>query len=203
MATICFAVLESTQSEAAVSHSGSYTTDDVTGFQWLDLSETLNQSYDVVSGELGVGGQFAGHRYATEAEVIALADSAGFLPGGVPGMNIAGTDVVDYLSHLVSSLGSVAVPEGHSSIGYISLFQDAEVRYVDLYDSEVHQDGARDHVNSLSTLHAVHTSSDPNIGSFLIRTIPEPTTLTLAAFSLLGIGYRRRSLKPSKSLGNP
>jgi hypothetical protein len=192
LATMCFAVLVSTQLEAAVSHSGSYTIDDVTGFQWLDLSETLNQSYSVVSGELGMGGLFAGHRYATEAEVIALADSAGFLPGGAPGMDIAGTDVVDYLSHLVNSLGSIAVPEGYSSIGYISLFQDAEVRYVDLYDSEFHQDGSRDHVNSLSTLHAVHTSSDPNIGSFLIRTVPEPCTLTLAAFALLGISYRRR-----------
>jgi len=192
MAAICLAVLESTQLEAAVSHSGSYTTDDITGFEWLDLSETLNQSYSVVSGELGIGGLFAGHRYATEAEVIALADSAGFLPGGAPGLDIPGTDVVDYLSLLVSFLGSVAVDEGYSSIGYISLFQDGEVRYVDLYDDEFNQDGARDHVNSLSTLHAVHTSSNPNIGSFLIRTIPEPSTLTLTAFALLGMSYRRR-----------
>jgi len=48
------------------------TRDTVSGLNWLDLTETNNMSYDYIIGQLGIGGQFAGYRYATNSEVVGL-----------------------------------------------------------------------------------------------------------------------------------
>ena len=48
------------------------TTDTESGLNWLDLTETNGLSYNYVSSQLGVGGQFEGFRYATSDEVVAL-----------------------------------------------------------------------------------------------------------------------------------
>ena len=48
------------------------TNDDATGLFWLDLTETNNLSRDYVVTQLGSGGDFAGFRYATTAEVVQL-----------------------------------------------------------------------------------------------------------------------------------
>jgi hypothetical protein len=45
-----------------------YTTDTISGLDWRDVTATQGQSYDSVSGQFGVGGNFEGYRYATGAE---------------------------------------------------------------------------------------------------------------------------------------
>jgi hypothetical protein len=49
---------------------------DDSGLQWLDLSETVGQSYNAVAAQLVADGLFEGFRYATVAEVEGLWDSA-------------------------------------------------------------------------------------------------------------------------------
>jgi hypothetical protein len=48
--------------------NGSYTTDTISGLDWRDVTATQGQSYNSVSGQFGVGGNFEGYRYATGAE---------------------------------------------------------------------------------------------------------------------------------------
>ena len=59
------------------SGDGLITRDTSTNIEWLDLTESRNLSYDYVSSQFGVGGQFEGWRYATSSEVNTLFDSAG------------------------------------------------------------------------------------------------------------------------------
>ena len=48
---------------------GHYTTDLDTGIDWLDVTESVNKSYNYVSSQFGVGGEYEGWRYATAAEL--------------------------------------------------------------------------------------------------------------------------------------
>ena len=64
LATI--ALIISTSSNAALINNGTYTTDDATGLDWLDLSITAGQSYNSV---LALN---SGWRYATNSEVETL-----------------------------------------------------------------------------------------------------------------------------------
>jgi len=50
---------------------------DDNGLQWLDLSQTVNQSFIDVDAQLVAGGTFEGFRYATTAELAGLWSSAG------------------------------------------------------------------------------------------------------------------------------
>ena len=52
--------------------NGTYVTDTVTGWDWLDLTQTVNMSYDLVISEMGTGGQFEGWSYATRSELGTL-----------------------------------------------------------------------------------------------------------------------------------
>ena len=68
------------------------TLDDVSGLQWLDLTETYGLMFDYVSGQFDVGSEFEGFRYATDAEVQALWSNFGIdLSTGAP-TSVAGAD---------------------------------------------------------------------------------------------------------------
>jgi hypothetical protein len=56
---------------------GLITRDTNSGMEWLDLTESQNYSYNYVSSQFGIGGQFEGWRYATSSEVDTLLDNAG------------------------------------------------------------------------------------------------------------------------------
>lgn len=62
------------------SGDGLLTRDTASGFEWLDLSQTVNRSYSDVSTQLAPGGDFEGFRYATHSEVEDLIAEAGLPP---------------------------------------------------------------------------------------------------------------------------
>jgi hypothetical protein len=45
-----------------------YTTDTETGLEWLDVTETIEQSYNEVEAQLEPGGKYQGYRFATAEE---------------------------------------------------------------------------------------------------------------------------------------
>ena len=57
---------------ASLIDSGSFFTDLTAELDWLDITATTNRSYNDISSQLGVGGEFEGWRYATGAEFEAL-----------------------------------------------------------------------------------------------------------------------------------
>jgi hypothetical protein len=60
---------------------GSIVVDLSTGHQWLSPHFSLNRSIQDVSAQFGAGGEFEGFRYATQAELTALWQSAGMSIG--------------------------------------------------------------------------------------------------------------------------
>ena len=54
---------------------GHYTTDTNTGLDWLDVTISVNQSYNYVSSQFGSGGEYEGWRYATGFEFNQMVSS--------------------------------------------------------------------------------------------------------------------------------
>jgi len=52
-----------------------YTTDTISGLNWLDVTTTVGLSKNHVLGELGTGGDYAGYRYATGTEFMTMMDN--------------------------------------------------------------------------------------------------------------------------------
>jgi len=63
----------STASPTDFIDNDTYTTDKTTGLDWLDVTTSINQSYNYVSGQFGSGGAYEGWRYATELDFHELA----------------------------------------------------------------------------------------------------------------------------------
>jgi hypothetical protein len=59
---------------------GMLTFDTESGLEWLDWTATTNLSYEEVSPQLDLGGDYYGFRYATLDEVGVLYDNAGLGP---------------------------------------------------------------------------------------------------------------------------
>ncbi|MFT6909178.1 MAG: hypothetical protein ACJAS1_005890 [Oleiphilaceae bacterium] len=62
-------------SQAAIIDLDTYFTDTVSGLSWLDVTATVNRSFDDISSQLVTGGQFDGWRYATGSEFNSLLSS--------------------------------------------------------------------------------------------------------------------------------
>jgi hypothetical protein len=69
-AVACYAL----PAHAAINDSAdhSYLSDTATGLDWLDVTASVNMSFDQVSAQFGVGGTFEGWRYASGDEFNAL-----------------------------------------------------------------------------------------------------------------------------------
>jgi len=67
----------STNINAALIDNGVFTTDTETGLDWLDLTESTELSFEYVSTQFEVGGQFEGWTYASTNQVEGLFNSAG------------------------------------------------------------------------------------------------------------------------------
>ena len=56
------------------------TRDNATGLDWLDVTESRGLSYNQVSAQFGVGGDYEGYRHATTAELDQLITNFGYIP---------------------------------------------------------------------------------------------------------------------------
>lgn len=75
-----------------------------TGLYWLDVNLTINRSYNDVSSQFGVGGDFAGYRYASGNEVNTLFSNAGIIT--VPCDQCSGDGQGALYNSLISMLGA-------------------------------------------------------------------------------------------------
>lgn len=65
------------QVQANLVDNGTFITDTSTSLDWFVLTESNFRSYNDVSSQFGVGGDFEGYRYATGTEIATFFDSAG------------------------------------------------------------------------------------------------------------------------------
>lgn len=76
IATACALSLTTLSANAVLIDKGNYFTDTSSGLDWLDMTPTIGLSYQYVSNQLGLGGDYIGYRYATEAEFNQLLTEA-------------------------------------------------------------------------------------------------------------------------------
>lgn len=99
--SLALAIFLVCQADAILIDNGNYTTDTVTGLDWLDIAETQRKSYNTTLSLLPT--QYAGWRFATESEFqgliangVALAQSMlGFTGGSFTMAYLDSSDIPD------------------------------------------------------------------------------------------------------------
>ena len=164
----------------------SITRDTATGLEWLDLTLSTNRSYNDVSSQLGVGGDYAGFRYATAAELTTLFyTSAGITPGYQSPREIEVEQLQDLLGRtLVQNFGhSIERSSGVFDCNCTNGFRVSVIRTE--RGTGGNNFSRADVGNGGFGLDEAYTS----VGSFLVRSVPEPSSLVLLLSWTL-FGYR-------------
>lgn len=178
---------------------GTATRDVAQNLDFPDLTQSTGRSFDDVSSQFGVGGDFEGWRYATMQEVVDLILNWGFSPSiTTPASDLAALFLVgdaggDQLSGLVQLVGLTnSSTSANVSLGYTSDVltgsQAGQARTVSLLDD----------VSAPTSEDAVHFSwlrpdlSIPRAGSWLVRAVPTPSAAALLGAGLLAGARRRR-----------
>jgi hypothetical protein len=190
-ATGVFAFTAAT-AQAAIIDYGTYFSDTRSGLDWLDVTSSVNRSYNDIFSQLAPGGEFQGWRFATSTEFNSLlSDWTGMTPNAVGRTVTTGTiPSVDGLvmlfgstldSRWISTFGETwdsqrGFAEGEGidfTLGILadSLNNTSNQRSVgSLWDNETN--GA-----PIDFFHAHHRQvfldeTNNDIGAFLVRSIP-------------------------------
>lgn len=161
---------------------GLVTFDSQTGLRWLDLSASAGRSFNEVSTEFGLGGDFEGFRYATNEEILMLWQNAGLVDIDLAGFGnfteanyIPARNLIDLIGSTsvflsqTTALGISGTPEPlHSQNRFTPQLELLE--YAQPFTAEARTNGIINVSYSLST-----------VGSWLVQpaTIPESSTLYL------------------------
>ena len=170
----------------------SVTWDTEAGLEWLDLTFSINMSYDSVNSQLGSGDTFDGWTIPTGSEVSTLFSNAGItnvIDGGfIPQATTGPAEA------LIALVGNTSAP----------LAEQADGNYDDgggifIGRARVFVAGPGDAVSRIDTDWYDRTSPREFTGAWLVRDaprpIPEPTTILLLGVATLGLGCRLRRRK--------
>lgn len=91
--------------QAAIIDYGSYFSDTNSGLDWLDVTASVNRSYNDVFSQLSPGGEFAGWRYASHDEFNNLLTSWTGIPANAIGRTVT-TGTIPSVDGLVMLFGS-------------------------------------------------------------------------------------------------
>jgi hypothetical protein len=174
---------------------GAITRDADTGLDWLDLRQSKLRWFDDVSSQFGDGGDFEGFRYATAAELNVLFYSS----AGISGPRNNSCPGEEAVRDLMALVGETHGEFGFSASG--ALYDDTldgvdptVAGYAVLVKGNVM--GFDCPSTGSSTGSRITPDEGPGIASsrnsWLVRTIPEPSTLLLGIVALGVIsGWRK------------
>lgn len=173
------------------------THDTVSGFNWLDLTETNNLSYNAVVAQLGVGGIYEGFRVATSNEVVALWSNFGIdLSSGAPTRTNEGYDsniaqASSILGNTIAEYNAEVYPAG--TIGATSDKYSADIAF------NQRMGAFNNSAYNITSYHIMDgTPSDLDYvyihtGTYLVSSVPVPAAVWLFGSGLLGlVGVARR-----------
>ena len=174
------------------------TTDTESGLNWLDLTETNGLTYDYVSSQLSVGGQFEGFRYATPDEVVALYYSfsinlAATAPQTSTSYDFGIMIAAGVLGNTTCAYDCIANPYG--TLGYTSQTWDEHPSYKVVMGATVDQNSVPTYRTDGSYFQ-LSAYSTGYTGSYLVQAVPVPAAVWLFGSGLLGlIGVARRKVR--------
>ena len=183
-----------------VTGDGLITFDPQTKFEWLDLTESENRSYDDIVGndgtnEFTIGGDFEGFRYATASDLDTLWFSLGWsglqtsertLQDGAMALEAFGFLGITFVSGTTTESNGIFFEE----TGRPDLIGLAQI----LFDTDDNGRGFAYYRDDLVS----PGRAAPRWGSYLVRDVslvPIPAALPLFASALIGfgfVGYRQR-----------
>ena len=187
----------------------SITRDTASGFEWLDVTLSINRSFNDVIANLGVGGDFEGWSYAGSYQVQQLLENwTGYPSNRVRIKTVEPFDEAFNLDGIIELLGATtgSVGDGYSRVrGITGSAWDARNVWVgQIHDFD--ESSANFDYYVPSDFYRLNYSADPSVGSFLVRGIspvPAPPALLLFGTGLLGlIGFGKRKSTMLKSTQN-
>lgn len=183
------------------SGDGLLTYDDVNHREWLDLSQTVGQSYADVVSKLGLGQQFEGFSTASSSDFLALVQSAGIDPNTTSFSTNYGP--ASAFMDLVSVTTTNSFDNTSASRGWLTGGIPTGNVYYTLGSTRFPATRAGAFIDPGS-------SPSPDIGTWLFRdaatpAVPEPSSIVLLMSGGCGIvgciARRKRNAKKSRLNG--
>lgn len=170
--------------------SGAITLDVSTNLEWLAPKYSLDRSYTDVSGQFGVGGDFEGFRYASNAEITSLFVSVGgsVVDGYTPLNSLAVTTLHNFLD-VTESESFISRLAGYTGDAYPGI---PNTEYIFQFNIDP-SNGFGEFRNF--TVNDKGTPLDFG-GNFLVKNVsavPEPGAWALMILGFGVVGFRLRS----------
>jgi hypothetical protein len=194
-------LVQSANADFIDSDDHTYFTDTRSGFQWLDVTETAGLSYDQVFSDLLADGEkYEGWQYATADQFNQLISHFTGSPINTYEEVYHDTELDDLIAILGPTYTSANITYTRGMLADYTLLQVSLVaqQVAGIYDDDRIGAGGVEYDDYSIALQSAYIQSNasPYIGSFLVRSVPEPSSLALLILGFLGLGFsRHRKLK--------